>query len=382
MIKRFTQNPILTTKDIPPSQPGLIVECVLNPGAFQFEGKIWLLLRVAERPVQVEGEISFPVLRTDGTMEIMKFNKSDPDLNLSDARMIGYKGKTYLTTISHLRLVCSEDGINFSEDIGHWTLDIGHKINLDKKQKFENSNSTNTEHELLKSDLRRPTTIFGSGNLETFGIEDCRVSFINKKYYLTYTQVSENGVGVGLMHTTDWCNFHREGMILSPHNKDCALFEEKINEKYYCFHRPSGIGLGGNYIWIAESNDLVHWGNHKCIIQTRAGTWDAARVGAGAAPIKTEKGWLAIYHGADAQHRYCLGAILLDLKDPSKVIARSKEPLMQPSEPYELTGFFGNVIFTNGHIVNGDEITMYYGASDEVICGAVLSIKEILADLG
>ncbi len=374
MIKRFTQNPILTTKDILPSQPGLIVECVLNPGVFQFEGKVWLLLRVAERPVQTEGEVSFPVLRSDGTMEIMKFSKSDPDLNLSDARMIGYKGKTYLTTISHLRLVCSKDGINFSEDIGLQTLDFGQRtLNMKNNPKSKIQNPT--------SNVQRPKSIFGYGNLETFGIEDCRVSFINHKYYLTYTQVSENGVGVGMMHTTDWCNFQREGMILSPHNKDCALFEEKIDGKYYCLHRPSGIALGGNYIWIAESNDLVHWGNHKCIAQTRAGTWDAERIGAGAAPIKTEKGWLAIYHGADAQHRYCLGAILLDLKDPSKVIARSKEPLMQPTAPYELTGFFGNVIFTNGHIVDGDKITLYYGASDEVICGAVLSIKEILEHL-
>ena len=374
MIKRFTQNPILTTKDISPSQPGLIVECVLNPGVFQFEGKIWLLLRVAERPVQVEGEISFPILRTDGTMEIMKFSKSDPDLNLSDARMIGYKGKTYLTTISHLRLVCSEDGVSFYEDIERNSLNF-EQLRENLKSNFE------TGVQSLSSKVHRPKSIFGNGNLETFGIEDCRVSFINQKYYLTYTQVSENGVGVGMMHTTDWRNFKREGMILPPHNKDCALFEEKINEKYYCFHRPSGIALGGNYIWIAESNDLVHWGNHKCIMQTRAGTWDAERIGAGAAPIKTEKGWLAIYHGADAQHRYCLGAILLDLKDPSKIIARSKEPLMEPSETYELKGFFGNVIFTNGHIVNGDKITMYYGASDEVICGAVLSIKEILEHL-
>ena len=200
-------------------------------------------------------------------------------------------------------------------------------------------------------------------------------------YNLTYTQVSESGVGVGLMQTIDWQNFERVGMILPPHNKDCALFEEKISNKYYCFHRPSGIALGGNFIWIASSPDLIHWGNHHCIIKTREGTWDSARVGAGAAPIKTDKGWLEIYHGADANNRYALGAILLDLKNPTKIIARSVEPLMQPTAPYELTGFFGNVVFTNGHIVNGDEIIMYYGASDEVICGATFSIKRILDDL-
>jgi predicted GH43/DUF377 family glycosyl hydrolase len=345
MANRFIQNPILTTKDIQPSQPDLVVECVLNPGVFQFEGKTWLLLRVAERPVQKEGFISFPILQADGSMKILEFDKSDPALNLSDARMVGYKDKIYLSTISHLRLVCSDDGIHFYEP-----------------EDF-------------------PTKLFGQGPLETFGIEDSRVSFMEGQYHLTYTQVSENGVGVGLMRTRDWRNFTREGMIIPPHNKDCALFEEKIGGKYYCLHRPSGIALGGNFIWIASSPDLLHWGEHHCILRTREGMWDSARVGAGAAPIKTKEGWLEIYHGADDKHRYSLGAVLLDLEQPNKVLARSHEPLFEPMATYELTGFFGNVVFTNGHLIKGDEITMYYGASDEVICGATLSIDRILSSM-
>lgn len=114
---------------------------------------------------------------------------------------------------------------------------------------------------------------------------------------------------------------------------------------------------------------------------TRNGRWDSARIGAGAPPVKTEKGWLEIYHGADENNRYCLGALLLDLDDPSKVIARSEEPIMEPSAPYELDGFFGNVVFTNGHIVEGDKLTVYYGSCDEVICGAEFSVSEILATL-
>ena len=353
MVKRFTQNPILTTKDIKPSQAGFVVECVLNPGVFWFEEKIWLLLRVAERPIQKEGFVSFSILRTNlvdfenlrGLIRILEFKKDDPHLNLSDARMVHYKNKVYLSTLSHLRIFCSDDGIHFYEPTD------------------------------------RQTKIFGQGDLETYGIEDCRVSLIDNIYNLTYTQVSENGVGVGLMQTRDWKTFDRIGMILPPHNKDCALFEEKIGDKYFCFHRPSGIDLGGNFIWIASSFDLIHWGNHHCVIQTRENSWDSARVGAGAAPIKTEHGWLAIYHGADEKSCYALGAILLDLKNPSKVIARSVEPLMKPTEPYELTGFFGKVVFTNGHIVKGDEITMYYGASDDCICGATFSIKQILISL-
>jgi predicted GH43/DUF377 family glycosyl hydrolase len=345
MAERFSNNPILTTGDIRPSQPGLIVECVLNPGVFRFEGKTWLLLRVAERPAQKEGMVSFPILREDGSMEILEFEKNDPDVNLADARMVGYKNKTYLSTISHLRLVCSDDGMHFYEP-DHF-----------------------------------PTKIFGQGALETFGIEDSRVSLIDGIYYLTYTQVSENGVGVGMMRTRDWRNFSRDGMIIPPHNKDCALFEEKIGNKYFCLHRPSGIDLGGNFIWLASSPDLQHWGHHHCIVRTRERWWDSARVGAGAAPIKTKEGWLEIYHGANAQQRYSLGAVLLDLNDPSKVLARSHDPIFEPVAAYEQTGFFGNVVFTNGHLVDDDTITMYYGASDEVICGASLSIQNILSEL-
>jgi len=342
---RFKENPLIKTSDIEPSIEGLKVECVLNPGVFKYQGKTWLLLRVAERPVQKENQISFPVLNGSGSMKIISFDTNDPDLDLSDARLVKHKGITYLSTISHLRLVQSDDGIHFSEP-------------------------TNLCAE-----------IHGKGPYETFGIEDCRVTQINDTFYLTYTQVSENGVGVGLMETRDWVHFERKGMILPPHNKDCSLFTEKINDNYYCFHRPSGIDIGGNFIWLASSKNLTHWGNQTCLIKTRPGYWDSVRIGAGAAPIKTERGWLSIYHGADENNRYCLGALLLDLDDPTKVVARSEAPIFEPIEEYETCGFFGNVVFTNGHLVNGDTISMYYGAADEVICGATLSISEILHSL-
>ncbi|WP_281637103.1 hypothetical protein [Flavobacterium marginilacus] len=134
------------------------------------------------------------------------------------------------------------------------------------------------------------------------------MSYIGGVYYLTYTAVSPNGVGVGLRTTSDWLNFQSYGMILPPHNKDCTIFEEKINNLFYALHRPSSLEIGGNYIWLASSPDGIHWGNHQCILRTRSRFWDIARIGAGASPIKTEKGWLAIYHGANEKHQYCLGA--------------------------------------------------------------------------
>ena len=213
-------------------------------------------------------------------------------------------------------------------------------------------------------------------------MEDCRVTEIDGTFYLTYTAVSPLGVAVGMQSTRDWKTFERHGLILPCHNKDCAIFPEKVGGEYFMLHRPSAVeGLGGNYIWLARSPDLLHWGNHRCIATTRPGTWESARVGTGAAPIRTDAGWLEIYHAADAQHRYCLGVLLLDLDDPYKVVARSREPIMAPSAPYELTGFFGNVVFTNGHVVDGDALTVYYGASDEVICRADFSVAEIVASL-
>jgi len=344
LAQRFEQNPILKPRDVRPSVEGMEVTCLLNPGVFRYQGKTWLLVRVAERPAQVEGRTSFPILSPDGRLEVLEFDSADPRLDLNDPRVISFDGKDYLTTLSHLRLLSSEDGFTFSEPEGSLPL-------------------------------------MGSGELETYGIEDCRVAEIDKTYYLTYTQVSSNGVGVGLRTTRDWKDFVHAGMLFAPHNKDCAIFEEQIGGMYYALHRPSSPELGGNYIWLAESRDLMHWGNHRCLAHSREGYWDSARVGAGAAPIRTEEGWLEIYHGATKENRYCLGALLLDLNEPWRVLARSEVPIMEPLAPYEKEGFFGQVIFTNGHLVDGDRVTIYYGAADSVICGAHFSLSNILASL-
>ena len=343
LAQRSPLNPLITPSQVNSYHPDTEVECLLNPGVFQFREMTWLVVRVAERPEQKEGEISFPIIK-NGSVEIVSFGLDDPLLDISDPREPRYNGVTYLSTLSHLRLFNSEDGVHF-KDAG-WP------------------------------------DLFGKGDLESYGIEDCRVaSMKDGSFLLTYTATSENGYGVGLRRTYDWKAYEEFGMILPPANKDCAIFEKKIKGEYFCFHRPSGVGLGGHYIWLASSPDLFHWGNHTCLAKTREGMWDCSRIGAGATPIKTERGWLAIYHGADRQNRYCLGAILLDKNNPSKVVGRSKKPIMEPTADYEKEGFFGNVVFTNGHIVKDDQLILYYGASDSVICSAEFSISEILKTL-
>lgn len=344
LVQRFPQNPLLCPGDLQPSRPDWRIECLLNPGVFRFQNRTCLLVRVAERPPQRKGVLTFPVISSSGECQVLEFDENDPNLDLSDLRVPRYGDVGYLSTHSHLRLLASDDGIHFEE-------------------------------------MDNTARMFGVGQFENYGIEDCRVAQFDDTYYLTYTAVSPNGVAVGMRSTTDWVTFQQQGLILPPHNKDCALFEERINGCYYALHRPSSLHIGGNYIWLAESPDLRHWGNHVCIARSRPGMWDSARVGAGAAPIRTPRGWLAIYHGADERNRYCLGALLLDLDQPWKVLARSHEPLMEPETEYERNGFFGQVIFTNGHLVDGDEITLYYGAADTVICGAKLRISEVLNSL-
>ncbi len=346
LARRFAQNPLLRPADVVPSRPGLEVECLLNPGVFRYGGRVGLLLRVAERPRQEPGIRSTPILDPlePSGIAILSVPTDDPGLDDSDPRAFTYQGKKYLTTLSHLRLAWSDDGVRFAPEPA--------------------------------------PTLIGHGALESYGIEDSRVSEIDGVFYLTYTGVSPSGMGVCMSSTRDWRTFTNHGMIIPPSNKDCALFPQKVAGNYLCLHRPSNIYIGGHYIWLASSPDLTHWGNHTCLAWSRPGMWDGARVGAGAEPIWTERGWLAIYHGADEHSRYCLGALLLDLHDPAKVLARSMEPIMEPTMPYEQTGFFGNVVFSNGHLTDGDTVTVYYGAADEVICGAHFSLSEILGTLG
>lgn len=343
LAQRFASNPILTPANLVPSHDGLLVEGVLNPGAFRFGNKIGLLLRVAERFPPNATQVQALINDDDapGGTKTATIPRSDPALVATDPRIFFYDGIMYLTTLSHLRLVWSDDGVHFTQD----------------------------EHPFIG----------GEGPLETFGIEDCRVTQIEETYYLTYTAVSRSGFGVGLRSTRDWQTFTKHGVILPPNNKDCALFPRRVGEKYFMLHRPTIDPP--RTVWLGSSPDLIHWGEHRPLFMARPGMWDSARVGAGDAPIWTEEGWLEIYHGADEQHRYCLGAVLLAHDDPSRVLARSVAPIMEPLAEYEQHGFFGNVVFTNGTLRNGDELLIYYGASDTVVCGAKLSLGSVFDTL-
>jgi len=217
--------------------------------------------------------------------------------------------------------------------------------------------------------------------LEAYGIEDPRITEIGDTYYVTYKSVSQNGICTSLATTKDFIHFERRGVVFCPENLDVCIFPEKIGGRYAALHRPVPRFLGDPSIWLAYSHDLIHWGDHRFVIGTRPGRWDSGRVGGGTVPIRTEKGWLEIYHAATPENVYCLGALLLDLEEPYKVIARSDDPIIIPEAPYETDGLMPNVVFTCGALQDDDQLTIYYGAADTVIAAAEVSIKEIIDSL-
>ena len=215
---------------------------------------------------------------------------------------------------------------------------------------------------------------------EEKGIEDPRLTEIDGIYYVMYTAVGRYGYGLALAMTEDFHQYERLGMVSGPGNKDGVLFPEKINGLYARLDRPIGNGVGS--IWISYSPDLIHWGKSECVFSPRARYWDSYRIGASAPPIRTDRGWLEIYHGVKMTSGgpiYRIGAVMLDLADPSKVVGRCLAPLLSPRADYERVGDIGNVVFACGAIVEDDgEVKVYYGAADTSICVAMGGMDEII----
>ncbi len=338
MVYRYSESPLICPEDIRPFDDRFEVIGVFNPGVTECEGKILLLMRVAVRPKQREGYLSVPVLH-DGKIEIMTLDKADYDC--SDSRFaVAQDGSRLLTSMSYFVVALSEDGITFRVD---------------------------SERCILPSE-----------DLEAYGIEDPRITYLDGQYYITYSAVSEYGICAALKRTRDFKMYERMGVILHPDNKDVAIFPEKIGGKYYMLHRPSTSEFGKPEIWIAESDNLTQWGNHRHVAGVRSQSWDGVRIGSSGVPIRVPEGWLVVYHGADADDTYCLGAFLLDAEEPWRVIGRTDEPIMRPELPCEREGFFSNVVFACGGIVAGDTLRIYYGATDKFICGGEVKIKDIM----
>lgn len=211
-----------------------------------------------------------------------------------------------------------------------------------------------------------------SNELETKGVEDPRITRIGDTFYMTYTAYSEHGIRVSLAASSNLITWERLGVILPDEdNKDAALFPEQIGERYVMLHRRSP------HLWLAFSDNLQNWTDHQIIMRPRPGTWDSFKIGAAGPPIKTDQGWLLIYHGVDKNYVYRLGIALLNLNDPRVVIKRQEKPILEPEEEWELYGDVPNVVFSCGQVMTDDVLYVYYGGADKVIGLATADRKQI-----
>ncbi|HEY4235624.1 MAG TPA: glycoside hydrolase family 130 protein [Lacipirellulaceae bacterium] len=336
--------------DLAPSADDLEVIGAFNPGAARTAEGVVLVVRVVERPRTVRpGFTGLP--RWEAGRGVVVDWTANTELISFDPRVVRRKsdGCARLPFISYLKIVYIPDGVNTGRCDG--------------------------------------ANFLPESPLEEFGVEDPRVTPLDGRFYMTYVAVSRRGISTALASTEDFRTFTRHGIIFAPENKDVALFPERIGGQYVALHRPSGASdFHRPEIWLAKSTDLVHWGEHQHLLAVGE-TWDSGRVGAGPPPIHTPEGWLVIYHGNARPGRpgevgaYSAGALLLAHDDPSRILKRSKTPLLAPETVFEREGFVPTVAFPTGIVADGPSLLVYYGASDTFSAVVRMSLDEVLASL-
>jgi beta-1,4-mannooligosaccharide/beta-1,4-mannosyl-N-acetylglucosamine phosphorylase len=224
---------------------------------------------------------------------------------------------------------------------------------------------------------------------------DPRITYLDGVYYVLFAMDMDNACRLGLGSTRDFKKFTFMGIVSEEDNRNGVLFSEKIGGRYLRLDRPNRVKLTngpttGDTIYLSQSDDLLHWQPVQPVISARFHYWDEL-VGAGPPPIKTREGWVQIYHGV-AYHLntgiYQAGVVLLDLKNPGKVLGRGKYNILEPRAPYELAGQVPNVVFPSGAIPEevDDEgfasldsrVFVYYGAADTTVCLAMTTIQKLI----
>lgn len=346
MLKRWSGNPIVAPEDVRPSRPGWLVDGTFNAGVARIGHETIMLVRVAESVAEAgPGEVRVPVLEPEGAgwrCATRSFRADDPDYDFSDPRIVRSRADprhVHLTSMSHLRLARSSDGVTFA--------------------------------------VADTPFLFPANDTERYGCEDARLTVIDGRCYINYTAVSDFGIATALAVTDDFVSVERLGIIHAPDNRDVCLFPRRIGGSYWCLHRPAPLHFGAPEIWIARSPDLIHWGAHQRLAGCTPHRWESHKIGGGAQMLETDRGWLQVYHGVDAEQRYSLGALLLDLDDPRIVKARLARPLAEPAESYEVSGFFDNVVFACGALIEGDALRVYYGAADRVMALGTVPLVDL-----
>ena len=241
-----------------------------------------------------------------------------------------------------------------------------------------------------------PKPVFAMRDDEILRVYDPRLTVVDGRVVLCFAMDTAHGLRGGVATTDDFERFEVQSLSV-PDNRNMAVFPEKIGGHYVRLERPmpvySRYGKTEAFdIWLSESPDLRLWGESRLVLGAERVPFATTKIGPAAPPVRTPKGWLATIHAVRVVERelasweggwhkeYCAGLMLLDIDDPSKVIGLARQPLLLPTEDYELRGYRGNVIFPGGMILeDSGEVKIYYGAADTVECLATADLGELLA---
>ena len=216
---------------------------------------------------------------------------------------------------------------------------------------------------------------------EEFGVEDLRICPVEDYYLLTYSAYSRHGVRIALARTRDFGQVERVALITQADFRNVVIFPEKFGGRFARLDRPHSE-ISPWSIWISYSHDLVHWGDSRVIMKPAPYHWDEMKIGPGAPPFKTDKGWLHIYHGVFktmAGSVYRLGVALHDINDPAIIIGVSDRWILQPEAPWEVNGYVPNVVFTCGSVPEDDgTVKIYWGGADTVMCAGTAVIDDLV----
>ena len=211
---------------------------------------------------------------------------------------------------------------------------------------------------------------------------DPRLIKVEDTYYAIWCQ-DMYGAAIGMAKTTDFKTFTRIENPFLPYNRNAVLFPRKINGNFIMLSRPCDNGhTAFGDIFVSESPDMIYWGKHRHVMGKSDNWWESLKIGGGAAPIETDKGWLIFYHGVVNTcngYVYSIGAAILDINEPSRVLHRCSRYVLAPEEWYEERGFVPNVCFPccTLHDSATGRIALYYGCADSYVGVAYTTVEEI-----
>jgi beta-1,2-mannobiose phosphorylase / 1,2-beta-oligomannan phosphorylase len=362
---------LITPEDIKPSSNKFEVLGVLNPGVVRINNKkIVMYVRVIEKLKKHEDKNYFYSPRFAGKKDfrivIDKFKKNTVK-HSSDVGFDFIDGTKRLTYLSHLRRVLLDE----------------------------------TGFKILK--IEQKPSFYGSKTDSELGVEDPRITKIEDMYYMTYVGLGRNeNISTNLAFSYDCVEWIKKGVIFGEQDKDVILFPEKINGKFAAFDRPEGtFAFTPPHMWVAYSKDLQYWGKLKPLVFTKH--FNFSRSGAGPPPIKTNQGWLVIFHGVtksipgglvnsikkffkihiEEKETYAVWAALFELTNPRKLIAKSSKPILVPKKAENLSFEDKMVIFPTGvvHDLDKKHILLYSGLGDISIGVQKIAMDDLMKAL-